>query len=354
MRFYDALQMDPSVLKQEMRKAETPAYRRKMQLAIATRSILIVLFSIMLIAPVGPLFGQENSCMAVVLLCVLLSVRFVDFGYCMRDALIYLAVTLLLLVFAPNIAAAVGPFLGFFIHFAAVFLILTITSNQPEMGNGGLYTFAYILLVGNPVSGELLWKRVLLTLLGYSLCALVYFTKHRKKNAAVRFRELFKQFHLSLKHCRWQLQMALGLSAFLALGSFLQLERMMWAGFACASMLGCYTNNTETAVRERLSQRVVGVIVGSGLFFIVYQLLPTSLHPILGPLGGVCFGFCVDYRYKTALNCFGALMMATGLYGLQGSVLLRIVNNIVGAAFGYGFAVLYQKLVGRHFEPDNQ
>lgn len=349
MRFYDALQLSPEGIKQQIRQSETPREKQRFRLALLTRSVLIVFLAIALIAPVGPLFGPENSCMAVALFCILLGIRFVDFGYCAEDALIYLAISFSLLLFMPPLAALAGPVLGGLIHFIAIFLILAITSDRPEMGNGGLYSFAYILLVGNPVSGELLWKRALLTLIGYLLCALVYLRNHRNKNAGIRFRQLFAQFHLSVKKCRWQFQMALGVSLLLALCSAFQVERVMWAGFACASMLGCYSGDLTKGVQERFWQRLVGVTAGSALFALVFRLVPVSLHGLFGPLGGLCLGFCTDYRYKTAWNCFGALMLATGFYGLQYSLLLRILNNFLGAAFGFAFSILYQKLINRHF-----
>lgn len=349
MRFYDAIQLDPSILKTKIHSAETTKEKHQLWLAMVVRALLLVAFATLLIGPVAPVFGPENSCMAVGLFCIMLGLRFVDFGYCMTDALINLAASFLLLLFMPPLAVLVGPIPGVLVHFAAVFLLLVITSDRPEMGNGGLYTFAYILLSGNPVTGELLWKRAALTAVGYVICALVYFLNHRTKNAEMRFHHLMSQFHLSKKKCRWQFQFSLGLSLILSLGALLGLERAMWAGFACGSMLGCYSG--ISTVKERFWQRIVGVVIGSTLFFVIYQLAPPSMQGLFGPLGGFCLGFCTEYKYKTAMNCFGALMMATGLYGLHGSVLLRIVNNLLGAAFGFAFVFVYQKLMDHFLEP---
>ena len=64
----------------------------------------------------------------------------------------------------------------------------------------------------------------------------------------------------------------------------------------------------------------------------------------MGPLGGLCLGFCTDYRYKTAMNCFGALSLGTGLYGLTGAVLLRITDTLLGVLFGLVFAAVFHRL----------
>ena len=348
MRFYDALQLNPGDLKRAIRKAETAGERHRLQWAMLVRSVLIVLFSIVLIAPLSALFGPENNAMSVSLICMILSIRFVDFGYCIQDSLRNLGIVFFLLTAAPAAASFLPPYLAVFVHFGAFLLILTMTSDKPEMGNGGLFAFAYIFLVGNPVRGELFWKRCALTLVSYLICAAIFYAKHRDKHEAVRYHHLVSEFHLSQPKCRWQVQLALGVSLLLMVGELLGLERLMWAGFACASLLGCYAS--ADVVKERLTDRIVGAAGGSLAFALIYWITPPSLYGLFGPLGGVCLGFCAEYRYKTALNCFGALLLATGLYGLHGSVLLRIMNNFIGAAFGFCFFAVYQRLVSRRFD----
>lgn len=342
------LQLDPAVLKAKIRIAKTAGERRKMQAAMVLRAILIVTFSIIFIAPIGSLFGSENNPMGVALFCILLAVRFVDFGYCIKDSMLNLAVTFSLLLVVPVVTAFVHPVIAAFIHFASFFIILLMTSDTPEMGNGGLYSFAYVFLTGNPVTGELFWKRATLTLVGYIICGSIFYMKHRKKNNEIRFRQIVSQFDMLKEKSRWQLRMALGVSLVLTLGNALHIERFMWMGFACASLLSTYPYTAN--IKERLWQRVLGVVVGSVLFFGVYQILPESMHTFLGPIGGLCLGFCTDYRYKTAINCFGALMLAAGLYGVQNAVLLRIQNNLLGVALGFAFIFLYQKIVDKRFE----
>lgn len=346
MQFYNALQLDPSVLKKRIREANITKDKWKNFFAMALRSILIVLFAIAMISPVSKVFGAENSPMAVAMFCALLGLRFVDFGYCIKDSLINLAVVFALLLFAPVLATNSQPVLAAIIHSCAFFIILFMTSDKPELGNAGIYTFAYIYLSGNPVTGDLLWKRAGLTLIGYVLCAAILYGKHHKKNQNVRFSQMVTNFSLSNKKTQWQLQLALGVGILLALGSYLNMKRMMWAAFAGGSILGCYSA-TATDLKKRFGQRMVGTIVGVVIFFLAYQLIPESLRPILGPLGGICLGFCTDYRFKTASNCIGALFMATGLYGLEKSVCLRVINNFLGIGFGYVFLILFQKLMNK-------
>lgn len=143
--------------------------------------------------------------------------------------------------------------------------------------------------------------------------------------------------------------MALGVALILTAGQIFRVERFMWMGFASASLLSeyPYSGNAFT----RFWQRILGAVAGSGIFFILYLILPAGLRPLLGPLGGFCLGFCTDYRYKTAMNCMGALMLAAGIYGIQDAVILRIADTFLGVAFGLVFAALFHRLVAVRFLP---
>ena len=166
MKFYDALQMDPAILKRKIAACGTRQEKMYYWVAMATRSVLIVAFAIVFISLLSGMFGSDNSPMAVALFCILLGIRFVNFEYCIGDSLLALGVALAILVLAPSAAAVLPPLFLIPLHFVAFFSLLYITAQRPEMGNGGLYSFAYIYLAGNPVAGEALIRRGLLALVG--------------------------------------------------------------------------------------------------------------------------------------------------------------------------------------------
>lgn len=157
---------------------------------------------------------------------------------------------------------------------------------------------------------------------------------------------MIRKFDLSTPVHLWQLRMALGVSLVLTAGQLFDVERFMWMGFACASLLSEYPYSGSTATR--FWQRIVGAVAGSTAFFILYLITPEVFHSLMGPLGGLCLGFCTDYRYKTAMNCFGALMLGTGIYGLHEAVLLRIVDTVLGVTFGLLFAAIFHRLAAVH------
>lgn len=343
MKFYDILQLDPQIIKNLMKKSSSKKEKLKLGTGMFLRSILIVAFAVVFISALSSVFGSENTPMAVAVFCILLGVRFVDFGYRIKDELLMLSLVFLILLVSPVIAYSASPLLSFVIHLTSFFAILFITCDKPEMGNGGLFSFAYIYLSGNPVYGQVLTQRFYLTVIGLLICGLIFYTKHKDKNRNVRFVEKIKQAEINHFKYQWMLRMAVGVSSILALGLALHIERFMWAAFACGSLLSEYSQNPR--IKERFVQRFIGVIAGSILFYFLCRLFPTQLHNLIGPLGGFCLGFCVDYKYKTAMNCLGALMIASQLYGLQSSILLRITDTVIGIIFAFLFYYIYEKYI---------
>ncbi|WP_329384621.1 FUSC family protein [Anaerofustis butyriciformans] len=343
MKFYDILQWDPQVTKTLMSKKTSKKEKIKLGIGMFMRSILIVLFAIAFISGLTSIFGSKNTPMAVAIFCILLGVRFVDFGYIIRDSLVTLFFVFFLLLVSPVIANIAFPLLGFIIHFISFFAILFITCDKPETGNGGLFSFAYIYLSGNPVYGQDFIYRIYLTITGFFICGLIFYVKHRDKNTDISFFEKIKQMDMKEFKYQWMFRMSMGVSAILSLGLAFNIERFMWDGFACGSLLSEYSKQSK--IKERFMQRFIGVIAGSVLFYFVYCLLPMELHSMIGPFGGFCLGFCVDYKYKTALNCFGALMIASQIYGLQSAILLRIADTIIGIIFAFLFYYIYERYI---------
>ena len=72
MRFYDALQLDPSILKRKIAACDTKDEKAYYWIAMAVRSILIVAFAIVFISLLYGIFGSENTPLAVAMFCMML------------------------------------------------------------------------------------------------------------------------------------------------------------------------------------------------------------------------------------------------------------------------------------------
>ncbi len=74
--------------------------------------------------------------------------------------------------------------------------------------------------------------------------------------------DLLRGFTLKDAQAQWKLQSALAISIAVFVGELLALPRPMWAGIAAMSVLVPYAQQS----RARAHQRVVGTVVGIGLF----------------------------------------------------------------------------------------
>ena len=79
MKFYDALQMDPAILKGQIAACDTKQEKAYYWFAMAMRSALIVAFAVLFISLLSGLFGADNTPLAVALFCMMLGIRFVNF-----------------------------------------------------------------------------------------------------------------------------------------------------------------------------------------------------------------------------------------------------------------------------------
>ena len=142
MKFYDALQMDPSILKRKIAACQTKQEKAYYWVAMAVRSGLIVAFAIVFISLLSSIFGSDNTPLAVALFCMMLGIRFVNFEYCIGDSLLTLAAALAILVLVPSLAVMLPTIFLVPLHFVAFFVLIYVTTQRPEMGPGGIYSFA--------------------------------------------------------------------------------------------------------------------------------------------------------------------------------------------------------------------
>ena len=76
-------------------------------------------------------------------------------------------------------------------------------------------------------------------------------------------------------------------------------------------------------------------IVGCILFAVLYLILPESMYPYIGMIGGIGVGYSAGYAWQTAL----------GLFGMPAAVLLRIGANVFSSIYTMLANKLGDKLV---------
>lgn len=83
------------------------------------------------------------------------------------------------------------------------------------------------------------------------------------------------------------------------------------------------------------------------VFTVLYFLLPSPIYASIGVIGGIGVGFSTKYSCQAVFDTFGALAIATELYGLKGAVSLRIIQNIFGVVFTLLFCIILHWFVSR-------
>ncbi len=350
--FYDLLSKHPDVLKNKIKEADTMGRKIYYSAALVLHAGLVVVLAVLLVTILTMFFGEENSALAVVILVMLLTIRFVNFGYCIGDTLVNLAVLFAVLVFGSYLSTVVPSGLIIVVHLVSMFLILCIATQQPRMGLGGMFAFAYIYMVGNPVSGEMLTKRAEMAVVGFLICAVIMIYEHRKKSTDIRFFHYLKEYNSKNMVLLWQIRLTVGVSLTLTIGALLDMPRFMWMGFACAAMLNQFPCTPE--MRPKFYQRIEGAALGSVFFLILCQFIPIETLSLVGLISGFFLGFCAEYRNKTLIICFGALSVAAPIYGVANASLIRIANNVLGALLGMAIAVVFDRLIVRHLAPPEE
>ena len=70
------------------------------------------------------------------------------------------------------------------------------------------------------------------------------------------------------------------------------------------------------------------------------------MYPYIGIIGGIGVGYSAGYAWQTVFNTFGALSIASNLFGMTGAVILRIGANV----FASVYTVVMNKLLNKIFE----
>ena len=84
---------------------------------------------------------------------------------------------------------------------------------------------------------------------------------------------------------------------------------------------------------KRVSDRGIFNVVGCLIFMVLYTVLPKTMYPYIGMIGGIGVGYSAGYAWQTVFNTFGALSIASGIFGMPMALKLRIGANVLGAVY---------------------
>lgn len=232
-------------------------------------------------------FGESNKTYATVFFCMMLSLRFVDFGYKYTQSILGLSFVLIALFIAPFVQLLPYFILQLLFHFFLLGGILIVTLSDPQMGNSSLYGFSYIFVVYSTITEQTEKKLLSDRLLFFGLFFLIFFWiiyhNHRNKHKEKTMFKALKEKSVSLKI--WLFSYVFFISLLLAVSQHLSFERFMWAGLAFSSLFASYAFSIID-LNTRATDRLIGTIIGMFYFILLSMYLPNE---IIGLLGGDLF-----------------------------------------------------------------
>lgn len=329
MTFYQELQLSSVGSKQLIKNTTDPKEKRRHILIYNFKVYLVMAFCVAVVSLYSKLTGSNNSVVGVTVLLAVLVLRQADFGIRTTHGLFCIAGIYGILMIGPRIANSVSAVPAFAVNIICIMLLMILGCHNVIMYNHSTFVLGYLLLLGYDVTGAEYIKRVEGLLVGMILCMVIFYKNQKNRSYRRTFLDLFREFNLNSARGRWYLKLTLIVSSAMLFMNLLGLPRAMWAGIACMSVCLPFTEDCIA----RSGKRWQFNIVGCAIFIILYLVLPESMYPYIGMIGGIGVGYSAGYAWQTAFNTFGALSIAAGLFGMPAAVALRIGANVFGAAY---------------------
>ena len=335
MTFYQELQLNSAGSKQLIRAAKDKKERFRHILIYNFKVYLVVAFCFAAVTLFSMAFGNENSIAGVVILLALLVLRQADFGIRTSHGLLCIAGIFSILIIGPRLSNMAAPVPAFFVNLVCIMTLMLLGCHNVIMSNHSTFVLSYLILQGYDVTGHSWVMRSVGLLAGMVVCMAVFYKNQRNRPQKRGFQDLFREFDIRSARNRWYMKLTFCVSTVLLLAALLGIPRAMWAGIACMSVCLPFQKDLVKRAKARWIYNILGGIIFLGL----YVALPKEAHSMIGLLGGIGVGFSAGYPWQTVFNTFGALAIASGLFGAVGAVLLRIVTNAA--------ASLYTVVMGR-------
>ena len=346
MTFYQELQLNSAGSKALIRITRDKKERMRHILIYNFKVYLVVAFCFAAVTLFSMIFGNENSIAGVVVLLALLVLRQADFGIHTSHGLLCIAGIFGILMTGPRLSNMVSPFAAFFINLICILLLMLLGCHNVIMSNHSTFVLSYLILQGYDVSGYSWMMRTAGLFVGMLLCMAVFYKNQKHRLHKREFKDLFHEFDPRSLRNRWYIKLTLCVSTVLLIASLLGIPRAMWAGIACMSVCLPFSGDMQPRAKIRGLYNVLGCAV----FAVLYFLLPQSLHPYLGILGGIGVGYSAGYAWQTVFNTFGALYIASGAFGLVGAIVLRIGTNVGAAVYSMLLDQILNRLFGREMK----
>lgn len=346
MTFYQELQLDQVGSKKFIKSLPNKKEKIKHTLIYLFKILLTVAFCVVFVTAFTKIFGANNSVVGVIVLLSVMVVRFADMGIENKHGVLSVFIIYAILAFGPRLTNLVNPGIAFVINVACILALMMLGCHNVIMSNHSTFVLGYLLLQGYDVTGHDYTMRLWALLVGALMTAFILYRNHKKVTYKRSFKSIFEEFDVKSSRTKWYLRLTLGVSTVLLIASLLGIPRAMWIAIATMSVLLPFHKDMV----QRVKYRAPGNILGAIFFVVLYTVLPESMYGTIGMIGGIGVGLSATYGWQAVFNSFGALAIATPIFGMGTAIFLRIFNNAFGSIYGYVFdslGIWIDKVVNR-------
>ena len=343
MTFYQELQLNQVGSKKVIRESKTTREKWYHILVYLLKIAITVSFCFFFVTLYSLIFGAGNSIVGVVVLLHLLVFKNADLRIDAKQSTGLLALFFGIMTIAPHLANMANPFVGLLINAASILILILFGCHEPRMFNQSTLVLSYLLLYGYDVSGADYRMRLAGMAVGAALVCGVFYKNHRHQTYDLRVQDILPAFTLTHTRSKWQLCQILCVPLVIFLAELFGMPRAMWAGIAAMSAILPAMEDMQSRVRGRIIGNIAGVLC----FFVLYTYLPSAIYAYIGVLGGIGVGFSAKYGWQAVFNTFGALAIASQLYGVPAAMGLRVFQNVFGVLFALGFCLLFNWMMQR-------
>lgn len=341
MTFYQELQLNQAGSKELIRNSQNTREKLKHTAIYIFKIFLTMIFCMAFVIAYSKFFGNPNSIVGVVVLLFILVFRNVDLSMKTSHAIPSLIAIFAILAFGPQLSNTSNILVELLVNIVCIFLLMFLGCYNVKMYNHSTLVLGYLLLYGYNVSGDFYIKRLEGLAVGAIITGIIYYRKHKKKTYDLKIAHFIEEFNIKSDRTKWQLSLTIAISSILLISRLIHLPRPMWAGIAVMSIITPFPNGQK----ERVKGRVLGNILGAVLVFIIYKYFPDVIYSNIGIIGGIGVGLSATYGFQSIFNTFGAISVASTIFGFPAAIFYRIFNNIFGSIYGFFFNKYFCKFI---------
>lgn len=305
----------------------------KINLKLLLGNLVMLIGIIAFVMLFSKFFGEENTLVGVAVITAMLMFKSINISLKCREAILAIIFSFIYMGLASYISR-LNAFIGIPINFILVFIVIYLFTNEMKTKAYLPFILCYVFLEGNPISSDQLMSRIIGLLVGSILIAFIYYTSHKNSDDKnhLTVSEMISTIKTNSLQFNFALRMAIGLTIAMFIGVTFDFSKSMWISITVMSLTQPHYYQTK----ERIKQRIVGTMIGSILFLVLFEFLvpPKSSYLVLLIISYV-YTFIKKYPMQiifVTLNSLGAAML---LFDTFVSIPMRITFVLVGAVIAF-------------------